>query len=102
MEVFFGLCNLLSWCDFFDQEQNFFLLRLKLDFSNSDFFDLYKLEPHPLRVIPFHNPYFTIFLKRFFRLVYLRRNRLFAGILRKTQQSELPFQRIFDFQKIMS
>ena len=48
MEVFFGLCNLLSWCDFFDQEQIFFfLLRLKLDFSNSDFFDLYKLEPHP-------------------------------------------------------
>ena len=44
----FGLCNLLSWCDFFDQEQIFFfLLRLKLDFSNSDFFDLYKLEPHP-------------------------------------------------------
>ena len=24
MEVFFGLCNLLSWCDFFDQEQIFF------------------------------------------------------------------------------
>ena len=53
LEVFFALCNLVSWCGFFDQEQIFFLLKLKLklklEFSNFDFFDLYKLEPHPLK-----------------------------------------------------
>ena len=49
MEVFFGLCNLLSWCDFFDQDRFFFFVEVEVGFSNSDFFDLYKLEPHPLK-----------------------------------------------------
>ena len=50
MEVFFGLLTCFHGVTSLIRNRFFFfLLRLKLDFSNSDFFDLYKLEPHPLK-----------------------------------------------------